>query len=93
MRLTPGRSPGESASYDQVTTPSGPTITIERFEKPAGSKYAPNAFDTAPLGSKSDSCGIEMLSFSRNALSANGPSQATPYISTPWPRSSSTTSS
>ena len=36
MRLTPGRSPGESAWYDQRTTPSGPTMTSARLVIPAG---------------------------------------------------------
>ena len=38
MRLTPGSSPGLSATYDQSTVRSGPTSTSARSENPAGSK-------------------------------------------------------
>jgi ligand-binding SRPBCC domain-containing protein len=38
MRLTPGSSPGLSATWDQSTVRSGPTSTSARSENPAGSK-------------------------------------------------------
>ena len=36
MRLAPGRSPGESATWLQRTVPSGSTITSARCGKPPG---------------------------------------------------------
>ena len=47
MRFAPGSSPGLSATWLYCTTPSGSMITIARLEKPAGSKYAPNAREAA----------------------------------------------
>ena len=40
MRFTPGMSPGEAATCDQATVPSGPTITIARSENPLRSYRA-----------------------------------------------------
>jgi hypothetical protein len=46
---------------------------------PTGAKYAPNFFAVAPLGSKSDSCGIETPSCSRKAFCESVASVETPY--------------
>ena len=53
-------------------------ITSARLEKPAGSKYAPNARLTAPLGSKSESIGMSTPSSSRKRRSDHDWSQETP---------------